>query len=88
MQVYKPTLTRFAEAGGLVGNSPAEVSQGNWGHEKCTYISHYLNELVNRRINIKFDGHFSQGIIFSIMMKSFENVNFHDSINTSLFFIN
>ncbi|KAG6675892.1 hypothetical protein I3842_15G128500 [Carya illinoinensis] len=25
--VYKPTLTRFAEAGGLVGNSPAEVSQ-------------------------------------------------------------
>ncbi|XP_061362634.1 uncharacterized protein LOC133306347 isoform X2 [Gastrolobium bilobum] len=25
--VYKPTLTRFANAGGLIGNSPAEVSK-------------------------------------------------------------
>ncbi|KAK9266173.1 hypothetical protein L1049_027237 [Liquidambar formosana] len=25
--VYKPTLSRFANAGGLVGNSPAEVSK-------------------------------------------------------------
>lgn len=30
MQVYKPTLTRFANAGGLIGNSPAEVCKGNW----------------------------------------------------------
>lgn len=28
-QVYKPTLSRFANAGGLVGESPAEVSKGN-----------------------------------------------------------
>ncbi|KAL2923046.1 L-threonate dehydrogenase [Bienertia sinuspersici] len=27
--VYKPTLSRFIEAGGLVGNSPLEVSKGN-----------------------------------------------------------
>lgn len=27
-QVYKPTLTRFANAGGLIGNSPAETSKG------------------------------------------------------------
>ncbi|KAG9148435.1 hypothetical protein Leryth_016916, partial [Lithospermum erythrorhizon] len=26
--VYKPTLSRFADAGGLIGNSPAEVSEG------------------------------------------------------------
>ncbi|MED6155592.1 hypothetical protein PIB30_006458 [Stylosanthes scabra] len=25
--VYKPTLTRFANAGGSIGNSPAEVSK-------------------------------------------------------------
>lgn len=30
MQVYKPTLTRFSSAGGLIGNSPAEVCKGNW----------------------------------------------------------
>lgn len=28
-QVYKPTLSRFSNAGGLVGESPAEVSKGN-----------------------------------------------------------
>lgn len=32
MQVYKPTLTRFASAGGLIGSSPAEVCKGNWRH--------------------------------------------------------
>ena len=32
MQVYKPTLTRFAEAGGLACNSPAEACKGNWRH--------------------------------------------------------
>lgn len=28
MQVYKPTLTRFANAGGSIGSSPAEVCKG------------------------------------------------------------
>lgn len=43
MQVYKPTLARFAEAGGLVGNTPAEVCQGNWIHEESINISENLS---------------------------------------------
>lgn len=49
MQVYKPTLTRFVEAGGLIGNSPAEVCKGNWGHkERYNGISQYMNECMEK----------------------------------------
>ena len=28
LQVYEPTLARFAKEGGLIGRSPAEVAKG------------------------------------------------------------
>lgn len=56
VQVYKPTLTRFSEAGGLACNSPAEASKGNWRHmEIYANISHkWVNKWMNKELIDEF----------------------------------
>ena len=39
VQVYKPTLDRFSAAGGLIGNTPAEVSKGNLSRSEVLFSS-------------------------------------------------
>lgn len=58
--MFKPTLTKFTDAGGLTGNSPAEVSKGEksrmfnvernsfsplWRHKITSTINIYSDKL-------------------------------------------
>nr|DAD32132.1 TPA_asm: hypothetical protein HUJ06_010983 [Nelumbo nucifera] len=52
--VYKPTLSRFLDAGGLVGNSPAEVSKGNSKFslisQSCSKFRSSSSRLLKKRL--------------------------------------